>query len=176
MESTLKITSICPICSKVRSYKTQRGRDVNLKKPCKACSNSIKRGGTGLSFNEKGERLCKGCQQYHSKEEYHKEFSTYCKLCSNKKTGIYIKNVHRYSKYGIVESDYKSFLEKQQNSCAICKETFNKSVEPKIDHNHATGKVRGLLCHNCNVALGHFKDNINILKTTIKYLEDGDKQ
>lgn len=175
MEVASELTSTYPICNKVRIYKTQRNRDVNLKKPCKACSNSIKRGGSGHSFNEKGEKLCKGCKKYYSKENYHKEVSTYCKACSNKKSGLYIKNIHRFSKYGIEEIDYKNLLEKQQNSCAICKEEFNSNIRPRIDHDHITGKVRGLLCHNCNVALGHFKDNINILKTTIKYLENGGK-
>ncbi len=175
MELTLHITSICPVCSKTRYYKTERSRDKNLSKPCKACANSIKRGGAGVFINSKGERLCKGCNEYRSKENYYRDFSTYCKLCSNNKTGTYIKTVHRYSKYGIEKADYDSFLGKQHNSCAICKEEFSEDRKPRIDHDHVTGEVRGLLCHNCNTGLGHFKDDINFLKATIKYLENGDK-
>ena len=173
MELTTKITSICPVCNKTRYYKAERSRDKNLEKPCRACANSISRGGIGVFFNKKGERFCNGCKKYCSKVEYHKESSTYCKSCANKRSGTYIKNTHRYSKYGIVEVDYLAFLKKQKNACAICKQAFTEELKPRIDHDHKTKKVRGVLCHHCNVALGHFKDDIKILKTTIKYLENG---
>jgi hypothetical protein len=41
-----------------------------------------------------------------------------------------------------------------------------------VDHDHITGKVRGLLCNDCNLGIGHFKDNIEKLKLAIKYLEE----
>lgn len=50
----------------------------------------------------------------------------------------------------------------------IVKSNFKKSLS--IDHNHQTGKVRGLLCHHCNVGLGHFKDNIELLNSALDYL------
>ena len=67
-------------------------------------------------------------------------------------------------------------LTRQNNLCAICKkEGFkinkNTALNLVVDHCHVTGVVRGLLCHNCNRALGLFKDNIESLNTAILYLE-----
>ena len=50
----------------------------------------------------------------------------------------------------------------------------NRQNNPHIDHNHKTNKIRGILCGNCNMGLGHFKDNLDVLKNAIKYLEDTD--
>jgi len=175
MELISNIVSTCPVCNKNRYYKSERTRKVNLDKPCRSCANSIKRGGTGVFTNKEGARLCKGCNNYFSLENYYKKHSTYCKTCSNIKTGLYIKQIHRYKKYSIGKEDYEKLLFEQQNSCAICKEKFSIDLQPRIDHNHSTGRVRGILCHNCNTGLGHFRDNIEILRTTIKYLENGSK-
>jgi len=78
-------------------------------------------------------------------------------------------------KYGIGLDQYNTLLEAQGNVCAICgkseKGIFNGS--PKImavDHNHQTGEIRGILCSNCNGALGMIGDDIAILKKAIIYL------
>lgn len=171
MELIENLTSICPVCNKTRQYKTRRNRDKCSDKPCKACSNSIKRGGTGVLVDKEGNRLCKSCNTYLPRSSYYSRHSTYCRVCSNISTGLYIREVHRYKKYNIAQENYNELLTNQQNSCAICKEKFTEKIKPKIDHDHKTGKVRGLLCHNCNTGLGHFKDNIKFLEATIKYLK-----
>ena len=89
------------------------------------------------------------------------------------------KRIHKYllkTRYGITREEYDQFLEEQDNVCAICgcKETskFKSRIrELSVDHNHKTGKIRGLLCHNCNNILGRAKDNPLILMKCIKYLE-----
>lgn len=70
--------------------------------------------------------------------------------------------------FGITPDDYNNFVKKQNGLCAICQ----KSGKLFVDHNHKTGKVRGLLCNTCNIALGMSKDNITILKNAIVYLEN----
>lgn len=79
---------------------------------------------------------------------------------------------HLASKYGITEADYEEMVEAQGNRCAVC---FSDTVGGRydrwhIDHDHATGKVRGLLCTNCNRGIGHFKDNPLFLASAIEYL------
>ena len=64
-------------------------------------------------------------------------------------------------------------LEKQNNKCAICKKDRNIFKKRLcVDHCHSTGKIRGLLCTNCNQGIGHLKDDLNIIKSAIRYLEE----
>ena len=72
----------------------------------------------------------------------------------------------RASKYGITEKEYQTLLEEQGGLCAICKEEQKLAV----DHCHITQKVRGLLCHACNVALGFFKDDPVRVDAAVVYL------
>jgi len=79
-------------------------------------------------------------------------------------------------KYGISLKNVKELLHNQKGLCAICQKEGFKMHEGvfmnlNLDHCHESGNVRGLLCHNCNRALGLFKDDINIMKRAIDYLE-----
>ena len=56
----------------------------------------------------------------------------------------------------------------QDNKCGIC---TNKMTRPCLDHNHSTGQIRMLLCHNCNVILGLAKEDKTILSNAISYIE-----
>ena len=73
--------------------------------------------------------------------------------------------------FGISLMEYNKIKENQNNKCAICKINNEKNKVFHTDHNHTTGKVRGLLCTNCNIGIGQFKDNILILKNAIIYLK-----
>ena len=75
-----------------------------------------------------------------------------------------------YEKYGITYAEYNLMLRKQHYKCKICKIPEGKKAL-SVDHNHITGKVRGLLCNNCNSLLGYAKDNPIILQLAIDYLE-----
>lgn len=69
------------------------------------------------------------------------------------------------------KTDYQVLLQAQNNSCAICFKTIEQNKKSfHLDHDHATDKVRGLLCTNCNLGLGLFKDNINYLSSARSYL------
>jgi hypothetical protein len=73
--------------------------------------------------------------------------------------------------YGITLEDYNRMFEEQEGCCKICKRhqtEFNKRLH--VDHDHKTGKIRGLLCHNCNLALGRLGDSIQTLKSALEYL------
>jgi len=76
-------------------------------------------------------------------------------------------NLKRY--YGISYEDYDKLLLSQNNACAICKNPeYRRRLS--VDHCHATGKIRGLLCTKCNVGIGSLNDNIEYLKNAIDYL------
>lgn len=76
------------------------------------------------------------------------------------------------NKYGITEQDWLQLLDKQGGHCACCPETEGLCV----DHCHTTGKVRGLLCHHCNRALGLFRDNPEYITNALNYLNDSIRQ
>ena len=78
------------------------------------------------------------------------------------------------SKYGVTLEEYNEMLGGQNYKCAICgSDNSGRGDEAFcIDHNHKTGKIRGLLCHNCNIGLSKFKENISNLEKSIKYLEN----
>ena len=68
---------------------------------------------------------------------------------------------------------YNDLLEKQNGVCAICGVEKNKNNSSLcVDHDHKTGKIRGLLCHLCNTAIGKFNDDILLLEKAIKYIKD----
>lgn len=69
--------------------------------------------------------------------------------------------------YGINKTEYQEMLERQEGKCAICK----KKEKLVIDHDHESGKVRGLLCTRCNTAIGYFLDDIESIKSAISYLD-----
>ena len=67
----------------------------------------------------------------------------------------------------------KNMILKMVNAkCKICKNKFERKRFVFIDHNHITNAVRGLLCPKCNMLLGICNDNIEILKSSILYLEE----
>lgn len=86
------------------------------------------------------------------------------------------RHYHIKRLYGISLDEYKEMSERQNHVCAICgnAETATLRGEVKslaVDHCHQTGEVRGLLCTDCNRALGLFKDNINVIRKAADYLE-----
>lgn len=77
-------------------------------------------------------------------------------------------------KYGLTPECYSTLYEKQGGRCAICGTTEQKGGRFKtfcVDHDHETGRVRGLLCYDCNFGLGKFGDNISHLVAAIHYLQ-----
>lgn len=74
--------------------------------------------------------------------------------------------------YNLTLEQYNEMLAKQQNRCLICKEEFNGTpYGQQIDHDHKTGKIRGILCGKCNTLLGLAHENIEILANAISYIE-----
>jgi hypothetical protein len=80
------------------------------------------------------------------------------------------------SLFNMTVEEYQMILEEQNNVCAICgePEKIKKSDETQrlsVDHDHKTGKVRGLLCHACNTGLGKFKDSTELMQKAIAYIQ-----
>jgi hypothetical protein len=80
------------------------------------------------------------------------------------------------SKYGLTPEDYMDRWDLQKGRCAVCKTKNAWYGDPRkqvfdVDHNHETGKVRGLLCNPCNTMLGNAQENPGRLRSGAEYLE-----
>ena len=96
---------------------------------------------------------CKDC----CKEHYH-----------NSGYAVRQRELDLKKKYRLTVEDYDSMVRAQKGRCAICLEEGRLFV----DHNHKTGKVRGLLCNNCNRGIGLLKDEVNVLLNAARYVEN----
>lgn len=105
-----------------------------------------------------------------NKEKYQESVAKYKKNNPQK-----IQNYKLKKRYGISLDEYSELYKLQGGKCAICNKletaTHNftkKTIKLAVDHCHKTGKVRGLLCQNCNRGIGKFHDNIENLENAIK--------
>jgi len=131
------------------------------------------------------EKECKNCNISYTTGNFHKNkrkpdgLSTMCKKCRSETRKKYNNPVtnRKYNllkKYRMTEEDYDVLLESQGGVCAICHTTEPKGKHDTwhIDHCHTTGDVRGLLCHKCNIMLGHALDSVLTLRNAALYLEE----
>lgn len=84
----------------------------------------------------------------------------------------YNKNKQLVGRYGINLEQYNEMFAQQEGKCLLCdrhQSEFKKALA--VDHDHQTGKVRSLLCDNCNKGIGCLQVNIEILKKAVAYLE-----
>ena len=97
--------------------------------------------------------------------------------CSDKCKDEAISSRYLEREYGITIDEYNSLLKKQNYRCAICggegflMDSSRHKIKLVVDHDHKTGAVRGLLCHNCNRALGLFHDAEDNLLNAVDYLK-----
>ncbi len=101
-----------------------------------------------------------------------------CKECANK---YYQSNAGQNKvllrRFGITIKQYEQMLKNQDNKCAICKQEeircdyrYGKLRKLSVDHDHKTKKIRGLLCGDCNTAIGLLKEDIKLVKNAFEYM------
>ena len=83
----------------------------------------------------------------------------------------YLLKYYLKKHYGITPAIYEALLIKQHGACAICRKKNLGTRRLAVDHNHTTGKIRGLLCAKCNSGLGLFNDSVSLLISAMDYLE-----
>lgn len=144
-------------------------------------------------------KRCSGCKETLPRESFgpskttFDSLSAYCRPCSNKRYMKWAANNrdtlnalargwrknnpdrvadHEVKKrYGLPLGTYAAMLAQQDGKCAIC-----RSDQPggkgrfHIDHCHSTKKIRGLLCHHCNIGLGNFRNSKDYLANAVNYL------
>lgn len=124
-----------------------------------------------LARNARYNRSAKGRAK---KADYNKAYYTQnCESRRKEARKYYKKNYDKVLKrlYGIELEQYEALLSKQNGKCAICEGPPTKGKKLCVDHDHQTGAVRGLLCHDCNVAIGKFKESEMIVKKAAFYMQ-----
>lgn len=126
-------------------------------------------------------KYCYKCKKEKHISDFYSNISKFdglaseCKSCSNEagkiraSTVIYKHNYHYQCikrNYGLEPTLYDNMLISQLGKCYICL----KQADLEIDHNHKTGQIRKLLCQDCNLALGGFKDSQELLNRAAKYV------
>lgn len=143
----------------MRRTKAQIDKDIELQtKVCSACSER-------LPFND-----------FHPTSSRRDGRYNKCRSCTIEHQTKYNRSVGLMRRYGITQEDVDKLREEQDYRCKICgvhEDDSHLGARTNglcVDHDHITGKIRGLLCHKCNMALGLFEDSKESLKRAIDYL------
>ena len=132
------------------------------------------------------EKKCSKCKDVKLLEEfgvkkYNKDgLNHYCKVCENNRSKNRYSNPEEKERrkyyqilknYGLSKDEYFLKLEKQNFECTICSTKLLNDKDTHVDHCHLTGKVRDILCKDCNHLLGMVNEDVNYLNSIINYLE-----
>ncbi len=185
----MELKRTCPKCNVVREFYSEKGyrRSLETDGTCRLC---VKKG--RLQKEAEYHKALKDCIKEPVEPSKvistiidspaHKGFFGKCRGC---KEQVYYYSAHGFKKanrlcrvcvnlksYGLTKEQYNITYNYQKGCCAICKRhqsEFKRVLA--VDHNHTTGTVRGLLCNNCNSALGLYQEKISTLKGAIAYLK-----
>lgn len=136
-----------------------------------------------ISLSKENLKRCSKCTEIKGLGEFSKNknqkdgYSHYCKACRKIETKTRKKQhdcSHYRRRYGITLEMYEEMLIQQNYQCAICGVDAKDAHLHKlfVDHCHATGRVRGLLCNQCNTGIGMLQDSKEILAKAMVYLDD----
>ncbi|MFX1566935.1 MAG: endonuclease VII domain-containing protein [Promethearchaeota archaeon] len=138
-----------------------------------------------VGINEDKTKRCSKCKQvflattefFYKNRNLKHGIDSWCKACKKKYDKIY----HKLKNFNLSIKEFEKLLEQQNYKCAICGRNFNDLFEiynnkttvrtPRIDHDHKSGKIRGILCNRCNMLLGRCVDNPFILIKAVNYLK-----
>jgi hypothetical protein len=189
----------CPDCQRTRplsDFPRNRNRADGLGFYCKLCMNLRTRlsrerrlaavGGQQLPPYQRRQRLvptgqkyCPRCELTQPVENFgrnraaHDGLTAYCRPCHNikvresKDRNGGFREYHLRRRYGIGAAQVDAMIDAQGGTCAVC-----PGKPEHVDHDHVTGKVRGILCFNCNQALGNARDDPRVLIGLVRYLRE----
>ncbi|MFI2616491.1 endonuclease VII domain-containing protein [Streptomyces sp. NPDC018584] len=162
-------------------FAADRNRRDGLQTRCRECVAEYsaahyrrRRAALGMTVREKseapaGHKLCRTCGEVKPHSEWHRNatasdgLSTRCKACR----AIQGREGHLKRQYGMTEAERDEMIAAQVGLCVICL----SAPAAHVDHCHETGKVRGVLCFNCNSAIGKLGDDPDTVRRAAAYLE-----
>jgi hypothetical protein len=157
-----KLSRYCSKCGfllPLSRFGKRSGRPDGLSVQCKRCRNES-------SKNSRQRLIAKDPKRREIERKR-------CKQHYNTKKGKdNARQRHLKNSYGITTDEYNLLFNKQSGKCAICDRHQSELKQSLcVDHNHKTGKVRGLLCDSCNKGIGCFQDNVDLLSNRIQYIK-----
>jgi len=178
-----KIVKICKVHGDLNIEQTRKDGHLYRCKACRIASNKI-------SYDANREKRIELSTKW--KLENRERANAWGRADRLKNPEKYRENEKKYKKrnwaklsvneslrkLGLTNEQFILMNEKQNKKCAICKNEETRIgrggeiARLAIDHCHKSGKIRALLCHYCNIALGSFKDNIELLQSAIRYLKE----
>jgi hypothetical protein len=161
----------CRLCSNEKPltdfHKNRLNRDGHDSR-CKSCAAEAQR-----SYIRDNREKYNKRQRRQRKKNPASAKAAVQKWVSNNKHKLRARHLRK--SYGLPLEVYDEMLKAQNGVCVICRGPGTlqngKRASLVVDHCHKTGKVRGLLCHNCNVGIGNLRDDPELLRTALAYLE-----
>jgi hypothetical protein len=145
-DPTSKRCTLCSIDKPLAAYGKQKGGRLGLHPRCKECRRATERA------------------RYAAKRD---EILAQQKADPRRRARQ--RRYERQKRYGVTPEAYDSLVQAQEGRCGICQ----RSIRPLcVDHDHATGAIRGLLCTSCNIGVGHLGDDAQRLRAAARYLDD----
>lgn len=172
-----KLQSVCKTCVSARQREWEqknikrnlKGFDLSKPQICRTCktqkstNNFYRRANTKSGLDSE----CADCAKERDKKRYRRDIEK--RKHQNKWATLKMK-------FGITKDHWQKMLTSQNGACAICRKIFDRSDNTHVDHDHQTGRVRGLLCRKCNFAVGLLSDDPGTFDRAAKYLRDNQKE
>jgi hypothetical protein len=176
---------LCPHCNTTKetyhfSYRTDTKK---LRRICSMCHKGYRSNIKARNKKEQelildNKKECSKCHEIKNTTEFHKDKNTTTGFCSRCKSCIQYLQIlnsdkrHKQTlkyRYNLTNEEY--ILYGKITHCQICNTEFSEKYRKCLDHCHTELKYRGVLCSYCNIGLGHFKDDKQLLLNAIKYLK-----
>lgn len=147
-----------------------------LRKAATFQGNPCKRGHVGIRYVRS--RDCVDCYNLRARERWNRDPDHRDKWLAHRRAAYATEGGREYrrernlqAQYGLTTAEFDRMLQEQNHLCAICEaDARNASHRFNVDHDHATGKIRAILCANCNRGLGAFQDSPQVADQAAAYL------
>jgi len=165
--NNLKSCCYCHVIKSYAEFPKHKNRKDGFGTACRSCMKEYHKKRSCVAANRiRANEITRNWRHVNGKTQYRKY---------RNKVRTY-QNAYAYKKFGLTVEQYKELVITQKGLCAICHkpETRMKNGRTQrlsIDHNHVSGKVRGLLCGACNSGIGYFKDDLVTINSAISYLQ-----
>lgn len=158
------MSKTCNKCNQLKEdseFYVQKNSPDGLRYSCKVCSRT-----RGLNYYySNSDKFSERYKKMTSEQKIKRKVSSKIWYESNSDK---VKANHYKKKFGISLEEYNEMYSSQGGVCAIC--SLKEDKQLAVDHDHITGKVRGLLCFRCNSSIGKFEDSSELLRKAANYL------